>query len=428
MSSQAGKMVTVGSIHGPPTDVEISSRAQELCQFLRDLPFGSALPDVRIASWRIVLAYLDGEEALTALTTSTHDTALLLLFAQTWALAARLGLPIVQNRVISTMYDIYDASLNDCTVYPAGEYLLKAFNHLVQEVGKNSHAESFLICFVARTTPATSELEKQLGTHGFAENIRGSLLIEARSFDRDPIKHTLQRFQVDASYAPSYQPLEARSAIVPLFVSRHTPIPATHDKQSCSPFQPAGSHLSCQTSLLPPAMSPPPTYDNMFNCSVVLPNMRYAPVSQGESAFPWTITAGGDPLRPTVPTMTDPFAMPIQDVLSGLPLIRIADPAATAAQNCGLGLDSGASFDCGSGTCNSSIGPNTRRKSSEDASNRTRCAEQLTKCDGDGDWTCKQRVCANCTHIATTCASTESSSTASRYSTGSTTCWAYIWH
>ncbi|KAH3963403.1 hypothetical protein HBI70_181390 [Parastagonospora nodorum] len=342
MSSQAGKMVTVGSIHGQPTDVEISSRAQALCQFLRDLPSGSALPDVRIASLRIVLAYLDGDEALTGLMTSTHDTALLLLFAQTWALAARLGLPTVQNKLTSAMQDVYDVSLDDHTVYPADEFLLKAFSHLVQEAGKDSHAESFLICFVARTTPTTSELEKQLNANGFAENIRGSLLAEARSFDRDPIEQTPQRFRVDTSHPPSYQPLDARSAYVPVFVSRRTPVSAMHDKQSCRPFQPADSHLSCQTFLLPPAMSPPPTYDNMFNYSAVLPHMKDVPVSHGDSAFPWTFPAGRDPLHPPVPTMTDHFAMPIQDVPSGPPLIRIADAAATAAQNRGLGLDNGA--------------------------------------------------------------------------------------
>lgn len=120
------------------------------------------------------------------------------------------------------MQDIYDASLDDSTVYPADANLLKAFNHLDQEVGIDSHAESFLICFVARTTPTTSELEKQLDAHDFAKDIRGSLLAEARSFDRDPIKHTPQQFRVDTSHPPSYQPLEAHSAFVPVFVSRHT--------------------------------------------------------------------------------------------------------------------------------------------------------------------------------------------------------------
>lgn len=344
MSSQVGKLVTVGSTHGPPTDSEISSRAQALCQFLQDLPPGSALPDVHIASLRIVLAHLDGDEALTTLTTSTRGTSLLLLFAQTWALAARIGLPIVQNKLISTMEDIYDASLDNRTVYPADANLLKAFDSLVQEVGKNSHAEVFLICFVARTTPITSELEKQLGAHDFATDIRGSILAEARSFGHDPIKHMPRRFRVDTSHPPSYRPLEARSAFVPVFVSKHTPMPAMHDKQSHSRFLTADSQsLSCHNSFMSPTMSPPPTYDNLFDYSAIMSQIKDVPPSREDSAFRWASAVGSNSMLPTVATSPDLIVMPLaaQNVPSNPPNMGIGDPAATAAQNRGLGLSNG---------------------------------------------------------------------------------------
>lgn len=178
------------------------------CPLLRSLPQGSSLLTFFIAPFRTVLAYLDRDTTLDAFTKYNRDTSLVLLFDSTWALAARLGLPRMQNSLVATMTDIYYEILQTREHYPVDKNLDQAFRHLCEVVSTNSHAEKFLICFVGRTTLLTSELEKQIKRHKFEEEISDRILAEARSFSADPIKCASKRFRVDVSDAPRYRPVE----------------------------------------------------------------------------------------------------------------------------------------------------------------------------------------------------------------------------
>ncbi|KAF1919687.1 hypothetical protein BDU57DRAFT_569476 [Ampelomyces quisqualis] len=212
MSDRSRDQISVGPTYGLSTFVKLSSRVRELCPFLRSLPPNCSLPAVFIMPFRIVLAYLDGDLALNSFTEYNRDISLLLLFASTWVLAARLGLPALQNSLLAAMTSIYDETLRSREHYPVDEDLDQAFCHVRKEVGTNSHAEKFLICFVGRTTSLTSELEKRINRHIFDEEISGQLLAEARSFSPDPIKHASKRFRVDAFNPPYYRPLEIQHA------------------------------------------------------------------------------------------------------------------------------------------------------------------------------------------------------------------------
>jgi hypothetical protein len=199
--------VAVGSAYGPPLAIEVSSRARELCPFLRSIPRGYLLPTVHIESFRITLSYLNGDDALNVLTVMKHDSQLLRLFAQSWALTARMGLVALQNKLISMMTDIYLITLKDSRRNPTARFavdgnLLYAFQHLSEEIGEDSQAERFLVCFIGRTTSLICELERQLKEGGFDRRIRKNLLIEARSFEPDSIKNTPRNFHVSVSSPP----------------------------------------------------------------------------------------------------------------------------------------------------------------------------------------------------------------------------------
>ena len=65
------------------------------------------------------------------------STDLLLVFAQTWALAARLNLPALQNKLISSMAESHTKSINGESrgleqQYYADDNLTKAIQHLRQ--------------------------------------------------------------------------------------------------------------------------------------------------------------------------------------------------------------------------------------------------------------------------------------------------------
>jgi len=206
-------MITIGSAYGPTATVKLSSRARELCSFLRTLPPGSSLPKTHIEPFRVVIEYLDGDDTLNLLTDRKLDTRLLLLFAQGWALSARLGLPALQNRLVSVMCDIYTTIIDDTHQkdephLPADKNILQAFRHLQDEVGHDSQAERFLVCFVARTTPIISVLVRQLRRNKFDDLTSENLLAEARSFGLDAIRRTPRVFRVSVSHPPRYKQLD----------------------------------------------------------------------------------------------------------------------------------------------------------------------------------------------------------------------------
>lgn len=85
-------------------------------------------------------------------------------------------------------------------------------------------------------------------------------------------------------------------------------------------------------------MSPPPTYDNLFDYSAILSQIKDVPPSQDDSAFRWASAVGRDPMRPTNPTTPNLIVMPsvAEDNPPSLALYRVYDAAAIAAQNAAL--------------------------------------------------------------------------------------------
>jgi hypothetical protein len=205
MSGDFRMIITVGT---PPVEVELSNRVRERCPLLRSILPLSSLPKVHITAFRLVLSYLNGDHDLTQFTALAHNTTLLLRFAQTWSLAAKMKLPRLQDKLVSTMADVYSHSLDNGTRYPADDNLLKAFRHLHEECGNDSQAEKFLTIFVGRTTSAITSLKAQLQHRKFDQELQNNLLAEARSLERDPIKYLRSRFLVDIDSPPGYEPLD----------------------------------------------------------------------------------------------------------------------------------------------------------------------------------------------------------------------------
>jgi len=164
--------VTVGFAYNSSFTVHIGSRARERCAFLRTLSPGAILPNVHVKPFRIILSHLSGEDCFATPTIANLDTYQLLLFARTWALAARMGLPVLQNKLVAAMRIIYMEAVNNAlwgekVAFPADKTILRAFRHLHQEIGQDSEAENFLVCFMGRTTPSIPDLKRQLKQNGF---------------------------------------------------------------------------------------------------------------------------------------------------------------------------------------------------------------------------------------------------------------------
>jgi hypothetical protein len=228
MSDNTLIMVTVGSAYGPPTTFHISSRVRDSCPFFHVLQSGSMLPTTQIYPFHIVLSYLNGDDAFEEITSHNADTRLLLLFAKVWALAARLCLPALQNNLVSDLGAMFitlasDNPSNFGWKYPADRYVLQAIQHLREEVGDDSHAEMFLICLIGRTAPLICELERQMKRGGFGCDIKKKILAEARSFERDPIKHELHIFRISTSNPPQYPPLQVHHVVLPNVRCRASP-------------------------------------------------------------------------------------------------------------------------------------------------------------------------------------------------------------
>jgi hypothetical protein len=104
------------------------------------------------------------------------------------------------------MADIHNENLENRTSYPADDDLLKAFRHLRDKCGNDSHAEQFLVSFVGRTGSSIKAMKTQLRDRGFDIDVRDNLVAEARSLCHDPIVCTLHRFLVGVSCPPRYKP------------------------------------------------------------------------------------------------------------------------------------------------------------------------------------------------------------------------------
>ncbi|KAI4664036.1 uncharacterized protein J4E79_003536 [Alternaria viburni] len=208
-----GVTITVKSDNGHLVPIELNDRVLRNCPVINAMPSGIILPNVQVKPFQVVTNYLDGDHLPSVFASHVDSSAPLLLFAQTWALAARLGLPILQNELISVMTDIHARIINGSGTdshwqNTADGSLVKAFLHLREQVGANSHAEKFLICFVGKTAPFISELEQNLTREHLDPAIRNEILEKARSFGQDPIKHQPQMFRINPQQPPKYRPLE----------------------------------------------------------------------------------------------------------------------------------------------------------------------------------------------------------------------------
>lgn len=206
--------IAVGTYPNHLTHIRLSHHMRERCLKLGALAPGDVLPNVEVHPFCILLAYLNGDESLSVFKRQATDPSFLLIFAHTWALAARLSLRMLQNELISVMSKLYTVidegtcSYQRCTWTDI--YLLQAFQHIRSQFGPETHAENFLVCFSSRTAPLIGELEKQLRSKDFDFDIREKILKEARSFERDPIIHCPHIFHVSTLNPPSYPPLDVQ--------------------------------------------------------------------------------------------------------------------------------------------------------------------------------------------------------------------------
>ena len=218
---------------GSHVPFELSSRMRRRCFVLSAIPPGAILRGVQFEPFRAVMNYLDSGECPPIFTGLAEGNASLLLFAQTWVLAAQLGLTGLQNDLMTMMIGIH-ANIVDGRVadldfqYTTDESLLEAFQHLRDQIGRNSHAENFLICFAGRTAPSISELERNLDTAKTDPAIRNEILAEARSFSPDPIKNQPEVFFVNDRRPPSYPQLEIQPNKTGLGNGRWTSAHTTH--------------------------------------------------------------------------------------------------------------------------------------------------------------------------------------------------------
>jgi hypothetical protein len=238
MPSKSNVIVTIGSVHNLPTSAKLTPRILQKCPQLAALPAGSSLPNIHPKPFQIILAYLDGDESLSVFIGCFKSSIFLLRFAQTWALAARLCLPVLQNKFVALMRNVYGYYVESRSngQYPVNQYLFEAFQHLRKEFGPNSHAEDFLCCFVGRTAPLICELERQLNDVRFDQCVKEKMLAEARSFDKDPIKYQPQRFMVSLRNPPKYPPLDVQSAHLPNELMQH------HDPRRTSDVSPGSQN------------------------------------------------------------------------------------------------------------------------------------------------------------------------------------------
>ncbi|EUC45424.1 hypothetical protein COCMIDRAFT_95572 [Bipolaris oryzae ATCC 44560] len=206
--------IAVGTCPNHLTHIRLNHYIRERCLKRGALAPGVVLPNVEVHPFCIVLTYLSGDESLSVFESQATDPSFLLIFAQTWALAARLRLPTLQNELISVMSSLYTMIVEGICSYQRSAWvdthLLRAFQHLRSQFGPETHAEKFLVCFSGRTAPLVRELEKQLSSKDFDLDIREKILKEARSFERDPIIHRPYLFRVSALNPPRYPPLDVQ--------------------------------------------------------------------------------------------------------------------------------------------------------------------------------------------------------------------------
>ena len=218
---------------GSHVPFELSSRMRRRCFVLSAIPPGAILRGVQFEPFRAVMNYLHSGECPPIFTGLAEGNASLLLFAQTWVLAAQLGLTGLQNDLMTMMIGIHanivDGRGADLDFqYTTDESLLEAFQYLRDQIGRNSHAENFLICFAGRTAPSISELERNLDTTKTDPAIRNEILTEARSFSPDPIKNQPEVFFVNDKRPPSYPQLEMQPNKTALSNGRWTSAHTTH--------------------------------------------------------------------------------------------------------------------------------------------------------------------------------------------------------
>jgi len=143
----------VKSDNGHLVPIELNNRVLRNCPEINAMPSGTILPTVQVRPFQAVTSHLDGDDLPSVFASHVDISAPLLLFAEMWALVARLGPPILQNELISFMTKVHASIIDGSETgvrwqQAADGSLVEAFRHLREQVGANSHAEKFLISFV----------------------------------------------------------------------------------------------------------------------------------------------------------------------------------------------------------------------------------------------------------------------------------------
>ncbi|KAF2871378.1 hypothetical protein BDV95DRAFT_636237 [Massariosphaeria phaeospora] len=201
-----------GPLHDVTTErITISPRARINCSFLGSLSSDCALPTVSSVPFQFILQYLNGDLTLQCLQGTGH--ASLLFFARMWVLAARIGLPYLQNALVDKQTELYLNAKRDphAQLYRQLDdgAVDSAFNHLRSKLGPGSCAEDFLIWVVGRLAPDLDELDASLHRaveqRGFSSRIARDIRIVARGFEPDAIEARDTRFRVNTANPPRYR-------------------------------------------------------------------------------------------------------------------------------------------------------------------------------------------------------------------------------
>lgn len=86
-------IIAVASDHGQLVHVKLNDHIRERCPQLCAIPPDATLLNVYFKLLHTVLTYLDDDDSFSTFASHICTPNLLLVFAQTWALAARLCLP-----------------------------------------------------------------------------------------------------------------------------------------------------------------------------------------------------------------------------------------------------------------------------------------------------------------------------------------------
>ncbi|KAF2645536.1 hypothetical protein P280DRAFT_531707 [Massarina eburnea CBS 473.64] len=212
MRANSSITIYVGAKYGRPEPFTISPIARERCAFLLSLTNNSSLIHTRVHPFRIIIRCLtQGAHILSEYFDSPDLSTTVLLFARTWALAARTGLPALQDKLTVHMRDFYLRAKWERKELHVDTNMALAFRHLEKHCGSDSHAERFLISFIGGLAHDELQLITDLRLRDIKDDVYRAVLKDARASNRDWIRDDVARFMVECeSPVPVYKQLVVR--------------------------------------------------------------------------------------------------------------------------------------------------------------------------------------------------------------------------